>query len=42
MEGLKNTLTKHIFVKIAQWGLPVLHCLGGDAYLFLVLIYVDT
>jgi len=32
MEGLQNPLTKQIFIKIAQWGLLVLHCLGGDAY----------
>ena len=38
MVGFKNPLTKLIFVKIAQWGLPVLHCLGGDAC-FLVSTY---
>jgi len=35
MVRFKNPLTKQIFVKIAQWCLSVLHCLGGDAYCLL-------
>jgi len=27
MVGFKNPSAKQIFIKTAQWGLPVLHCL---------------